>query len=181
MFVAQQKRQENISEYILYMFQIEDIIRALDGDQQKIKDYVLQHYQGSEEDLTNVQMWYLNMSEEMHDHQLLHHGHLPSIVTLLNELNEIHQKLLKQPIQSIYSSLYYKTLPSIIQLRSLGRNTLDQNEIETCYVGIYGYINLKIQGKEISAETLEAIKQISTFLALLADRYCEIEAGNIKL
>lgn len=180
MFVAQQKRQENISEYILYMFQIEDIIRALNGNDENIKNYVLQNYQNAQESTQAIIEWYLNLKEEMVRNNLMKAGHLPMIQELLIDLNHKHQQLLKMPVQSIYSTLYYKTLPSIIQLRSLSNDT-KQNEIETCFIGVYGYLNLKMQGKEVSAETLESIKQISMFLALLADRYCEIEAGNIKV
>ena len=40
---------------------------------------------------------------------------------------------------------------------------------------------LKIQGKEISPETMEGIKQISSFLALLAEKYREDMNGELKL
>ncbi|MDO4770260.1 DUF4924 family protein [Porphyromonas sp.] len=180
MFVAQKKRKENISEYILYMFQIEDIIRALGGDDKAIEDYVSQNYNKEGEPVQDVIEWYLRLRDEMLRSNTISSGHVPMIQSLLIELNVIHQQLLKMPVQSIYSTLYYKTLPSIIQLRTLSNDT-QQNEIETCFVGVYGYLTLKMKGKDVSEETLSAIKQISTFLALLADRYCEIEAGNIKL
>lgn len=180
MFVAQKKRQENISEYILYMFQVEDIIRALNGDDEAIEKYVLNNYKNAEGPTQIVIDWYITLKNEMVLNNLMTSGHLPTIQNLLFRLNTIHQQLLKMPVQSIYSTVYYKTLPAIIQLRSLSNDT-KQNEIETCFVGIYGYLSLKMQGKEVSAETLESIKQISTFLAILADRFCEIEAGNIKV
>lgn len=180
MFVAQQKREENISEYILYMFQIEDIIRALGGDDKAIEKYVLQNYQNTQISTQTIINWYISLKNEMVNNDLMISGHLPMIQKLLVRLNNIHQQLLKMPVQSIYSTLYYKTLPAIIQLRSLSSET-KQNEIETCFVGIYGYLGLRLQGKEVSVETLDSIKQISTFLAILADRFCEIEAGNINI
>ena len=36
MLVAQQKLQENIAEYILYMYQIEDVVRAYNFDIEEI-------------------------------------------------------------------------------------------------------------------------------------------------
>jgi len=36
-----------------------------------------------------------------------------------------------------------------------------------------------MQGKEVSAETLEAIKQISAFLALLAEKYKDDMEGKL--
>ena len=40
---------------------------------------------------------------------------------------------------------------------------------------------LRIQGKEISAETLDGIKQISSFLALLAEKYRADMNGELEL
>ena len=44
MIVAEQKRKENVAEYILYMWQIEDTIRALDFDLTRITEYVHEGY-----------------------------------------------------------------------------------------------------------------------------------------
>ena len=41
MIIASQKRKENIAEYLLYMWQIEDIIRANKLDIDKIKESVI--------------------------------------------------------------------------------------------------------------------------------------------
>jgi len=38
MLIAQQKLKENIAEYILYMYQIEDVIRAYKFDLERIMD-----------------------------------------------------------------------------------------------------------------------------------------------
>ena len=55
----------------------------------------------------------------------------------------------------------------------------DIPEIETCFTAVYGYLVLRMQGKEVSAETLEAIKQISAFLALLAEKYKDDMEGKL--
>ena len=43
MFTAEQLRKQNIAEYLLYMWQIEDLIRANDCDIEKIKANVIQN------------------------------------------------------------------------------------------------------------------------------------------
>ena len=48
MYIASQKRKENIAEYLLYMWQIEDLIRANGLDLDKIKSNVIDKYQLSE-------------------------------------------------------------------------------------------------------------------------------------
>lgn len=41
MYIASAKRKENVAEYLLYMWQIEDIIRAYGLDIEKIKEAVI--------------------------------------------------------------------------------------------------------------------------------------------
>ena len=59
--------------------------------------------------------------------------------------------------------------------------TDQMGEVETCFVGIYGYLTLKARGEAVTEATTEAIKQFSTFLAMLADRFREVEEGNLQL
>ena len=40
---------------------------------------------------------------------------------------------------------------------------------------------LRMQGKEITPETMEGLKQISSFLALLADKYRADMNGELEL
>ena len=44
MIIASQKRKENIAEYLIYMWQIEDIIRANNLDIERIKENVIDRF-----------------------------------------------------------------------------------------------------------------------------------------
>lgn len=44
MIIAQQKRKENIAEYLLYMWQVEDLIRAYNFDIDKIEANIISGY-----------------------------------------------------------------------------------------------------------------------------------------
>jgi len=50
MFIAQKLKQTNIAEYLIYMWQIEDIIRAAGCDIDKLKSSFISQYQIDEED-----------------------------------------------------------------------------------------------------------------------------------
>ncbi len=180
MIIAKEKRKQNIAEYILYMWQVEDIIRALNGATNNIKNYVQQQYNVDEQTKAQICNWYITLSHEMQAEGIMQAGHLNRIRELLLCLKNFHQKVLQQPSQALYNSVYHQTLPTIIQLRSKSGDTV-KDEIETCFTGIYGYLTLKLQGKEVSSETEKAIKQISTFLAMLADRFREYEEGRLSL
>ncbi|MBQ1485634.1 MAG: DUF4924 family protein, partial [Muribaculaceae bacterium] len=44
MIIAKQKRQENIAEYLLYLWQVEDLLRACNLDIDKVEKAVIGRY-----------------------------------------------------------------------------------------------------------------------------------------
>ena len=44
MIIAQQKRKENIAEYLLYMWQVEDLLRACDLDDDRIDQLLVSRF-----------------------------------------------------------------------------------------------------------------------------------------
>ena len=107
-------------------------------------------------------------------------GHIQLNKNVIITLTDLHLRLLKSPKEMIYGAAYYKTLPYIVQLRAKSGGN-DIPELETCFTAVYGYLMLRMQGKEISAETLDGIKQISSFLALLAEKYRADMNGELEL
>lgn len=49
MLIAQQKRKENLAEYILYLYQVEDLIRAFHLDMNLIDKNLVSRYQVNDE------------------------------------------------------------------------------------------------------------------------------------
>lgn len=172
MIVAQQKKKENIVEYLLYMWQVEDLIRANDCDIDKIRHTLIDQYDRPEEVKEQIVRWYMELIDMMRGEGVTEHGHIRLNKNVIISLTDLHLSLLNDPRESTYSALYYKTLPSIVHLRSKSGGT-EMPEIETCFTALYGYLLLKIQGKPVSPETQEAIKQINTLLSFLAAKYKE--------
>ena len=77
-----------------------------------------------------------------------------------------------------YNAEYYKVLPFIVELRSKGSK--DISEIETCLNALYGVMLLRLQHKEVSASTENAVKEITTFLGMLSDYYKKDKEEGIK-
>lgn len=180
MIVARQKRKENIAEYLLYMWQVEDLIRANQFDMASIKRTVVDHYDQPEEVKEEISRWYEELIEMMRSEGVMEKGHIQLNKNVIITLSDLHLRLLKSPKEMIYGAAYYKTLPYIVQLRAKsGGEQLP--ELETCFSAVYGYLIMRMQGKQVSAETLEGIKQISSFLALLAGKYREDMDGGLKL
>lgn len=170
MFIAQQKKQENIAEYLLYMWQLEDILRVCELDIDKVKQLLIDPLNVSAEEKQNAVAWYENLIEMMKLEGIRHEGHLQINKNLLVDLTDVHLRLLKNPSASFYIAAYYKTLPYIVELRAKSQQK-DLSEIETCFVALYGYLLLKMQRKEISRETQQAVDQITQLLAMLSEKY----------
>ena len=135
MIVARQKRKENIAEYLLYMWQVEDLIRANNFDMDAIRRTVVDRYDQPAE-----------VREE-----------IARCKNVIITLTDLHLRLLKSPKEMVYGAAYYKTLPYIVQLRAKSGGE-DLPELETCFNAVYGYLLLRMQGKAISAETTKSAR-----------------------
>ena len=166
MIIAQQKRKENICEYLLYMWQVEDLIRANHFDMEQIWQHVVSRYQQPDEVKEKIAVWYEELIDMMRSEGVLESGHIQLNKNVIISLTDLHLRLLKSPKEMVYGATYYRTLPYIVQLRAKSGGA-EVPEIETCFTALYGYLMLRMQGKEVSSETMEAIRQISSFLAML--------------
>jgi len=180
MLIARQKRQENIAEYLLYMWQIEDIIRAKKLDINLIKEDIIDKFDQPEGIRQEMLEWYQELIDMMRLEGVVDSGHLQINKNVIIELTDLHLRLLKTTQESEYIASYYKTLPFIVELRAKSE---DKNvpEIETCFSALYGFLLLRIQHIEISGETQAAISQISSFLRLLALKYYLEKEGKLEL
>lgn len=180
MIIAQQKRKENICEYLLYMWQVEDLIRANHFDMEQIRQHVVSRYQQPDEVKEKIAVWYEELIDMMRSEGVMESGHIQLNKNVIISLTDLHLRLLKSPKEMVYGATYYKTLPYIVQLRAKSGGT-EVPEIETCFTALYGYLMLRMQGKEVSSETMEAIRQISSFLAMLAEKYRIDMSGELEL
>ncbi len=167
MIVASKKRKENIAEYILYMWQIEDIIRANKLDIELIRKNVIDKFNVSDDERRQLVEWYESLIDMMRREGVTEKGHLQINKNILNQLVQLHQALLADPYFPEYTAEFYRTLPFIVELRGkAGEN--QTGEIETCFTALYGMLLMRLQQKNPSEATLKAMQQISRFVALLA-------------
>lgn len=171
MITASAKKRENIAEYLLYMWQIEDLIRAYGLDIDRIQHEIIDRYEGlTDTQRRDMRDWYESLIDMMRREGVAEKGHLQLNRNTLADLERLHRQLLADPKFSAYSNQYYATLPLIVELRSkAGDNKKD--EIETLFEAMYGLLMLRIQHKPVSDDTIAASRQISKFLALLASYY----------
>ena len=178
MFIAKELRKKSIAEYLLYMWQIEDIIRAMGCSLPLIrKAYINKFTDYTDEQKEDEIDWFGNLVRMMNEEGKRDQGHLNINDIIVRDLVDLHQRLLQSNRFPIYNAEYYKVLPFIVELRGKGDKNI--SEIETCLDALYGIMMLRMQKKEISPETEHAIKEISTFIGMLSDYYLKNEAEGL--
>lgn len=178
MFIAQELRKKSIAEYLLYMWQVEDIIRAYDCQLSRIKREYISRFGYTDEQKEELTDWYGNLVTMMNQEGKRHGGHLQINMIIVQDMNELHNQLLQSSRFPFYNAEYYKVLPFIVELRNKGEKNV--NEIETCLNALYGTMMLRLQNKKISPDTEHAIKEISTFIGMLSDYYIKDKNEGLK-
>lgn len=178
MIIAQKLRKENIAEYILYMWQVEDIIRAYQCDLSTIRREYIARFDLDDEQREDMIDWYGNLIRMIREEGLTQGGHIQINKIVVQQMNELHMQLMQSPKFPFYNAEYYKVLPFIVELRSKGSKEL--NEIETCLNALYGVMMLRLQQKEVSPSTENAVKEMTTFLGMLSDYYKKDKEEGLK-
>lgn len=170
MFISQQLRKKSIAEYVLYMWQVEDLIRAYGCSLSRIKnEYVSQFSDYTDEQRSELVDWYGDLIRMINQEGKREKGHLQINQIVVQDVSDLHAQLLQSSKFPFYNAEYYKVLPFIVELRNKGSK--DVGEIETCLNALYGTMMLRLQKKPISPETAHAVKEITTFIGMLSDYY----------
>ena len=144
MFISKQLKENNIAEYLIYMWQVEDMIRANGCDMEKIKKNIVDSYPLTEEQKVELTQWYIDLIEMMRRENVMEKGHLQINKNIITWLTDLHLQLLRSSKFPYYSAAYYKALPYIVELRAKGANK-EEPELETCFEALYGILLLKLQ------------------------------------
>lgn len=170
MFIAKELRQKSIAEYILYMWQVEDIIRAYGCSLTRIRREYIDKFDYTDEQKDEETDWFGDLVRMMNSEGVRDKGHLQINKIQVQALQELHSALLSSPKFPFYNAEYYRVLPYIVELRNKGANK-EESEIETCLNALYGTMMLRLQNKEITQDTQHAIKEITTLVGMLSDYY----------
>lgn len=180
MLISKQKRKENIAEYLLYMWQIEDMIRALEFDINKIKVAIIEKYDQPEEVKNEMVDWYENLIEMMKIEHVKESGHLQINKNIVIDLTDLHLRLLKETKEVAYQTAFYQALPEISAFRNKN-NDQDTPDIEICFTILYGILILNLKGQELTDDTKAAMAPITKYISVLAKKFKLYESGDLEL
>lgn len=198
MLIAKELRKKSIAEYLLYMWQIEDIIRAYQCSLTKIRREYIDNFDYTDVQKDEEEDWFGDLIRMMNQEGCRESGHLQINKVVMQSLNELHAQLLASSKFPFYSAEYYRVLPFIVELRGKTKQVADRmarknepnlkeiaanlghSEIETCFDLLYGVMMLRLQKKEISHETEVALKEITTLIGMLSDYYLKDKTEGLQ-
>ena len=180
MFVAFQKKKENICEYLLYMFQIEDIIRACKLDRPTIEKLLLPKYPSEPAVQAEVRQWYFGLTDQMEEERIQQSGHLISLTNKINEVFDFHLYLLNTPKEVAYQMQFAKVEPVLAELRQK-QNATQLNDLQLALNAVYGFTILRLKGSQVSKATAAAISSLVVWFNALSAKFKEYETGEMKL
>ena len=144
-------KRDNIAEYILYLWQIEDYLRAFPQNADATPEL---H----------------DLHEMMHREGILEGGHLQLANNALGELVELHKQILNE--DAMYRAAIMRLQPSLNLLKAkTDRPTM--SDIEACLTLLYQIMMLRLQKKEISPETADVQQRATQLLQFLSKTYYE--------
>lgn len=175
MLIAREKKKSNIAEYILYMWQVEDMLRALGLDMEQVDKHIVAGYQTDEQTAREIHDWYDNIIEIMKKEKVETQGHIQPLKNTMNELTELHFYLLHQAHDRRYHQLVTMAAGNLIEFRRRAGVEDTVSDVELAMNGLYGNLLLRLQKKEVNPETAAAMESFSKMVAYLAARYKQME------
>lgn len=151
-------KRDNIAEYILHLWQMEDVVRAFGNDEAMQQNQFL-----------------VDLQQMMRQEGVMEKGHVQLAENALAELEELHCELLDT--EATYRAALMQLQPQLNILKSKSDNPV-QSDLRMMFVFLYNFMLLHLQKKEISTETGFLQQQISRLLAYLSKVYKESRDDN---
>lgn len=178
MLIAQKKKEENIIEYLLYMFQIEDLIRAHHLDVDLLFERIIEPQIHDDNLAEQYKNWYAGLIRSMKSQKKETEGHLHEIHEVQMELFYLHNTLINLAKDEKYIEIYVKAQPFLKEFRQKAITQL--NDVDMAVQALYMKLLLKLKGKEIHAETEQAFDAMREMLVHLAKAYHRMKKGDLE-
>ncbi len=181
MDIAQAKRRENIAEYILYLWQLEDLLRALQFSPEAVYSQLIAPRKDVEEGQRPVLlMWYMDIANLLREEGKEEKGHLEHTLHLIRDLHDLHLQLMKLPSGAHYRQTYARLEPHLARLHEVVGNP-GINDTELSFRALYAAMLYRIKGEGGKSAVADTLEFVSPVIAELAAMHGKVERGEIDL
>lgn len=176
MTIAERKYAENIAEYVIYMWQMQDLLRAVNMDVESL-DGFLRSFLPTEEKIQEEKTWFEGLAKSMKRSGAEEKGNVEEVQEVISELNLLHTTLntLLRDEEYIAANERAKDNLDAYRERTNGKAL---SEVEAYLTALYGLMILRLRKQEISEETKDAMKTFSDVMVLLALQYNKMKKGE---
>ncbi|MFR9620727.1 MAG: DUF4924 family protein [Rikenellaceae bacterium] len=184
MDIARGLRHSNIAEYVLYIWQLEDLFRGLQFSPEAIySQFVASRHDLSPEDQMTVHGWYVELTELLLSEGKRERGHLEHTHHIIADLGNLHLQLLKLPIGARYRTLWSSFEEVLPDLRAVAGAQLNESlsDIELCFRALYGAMLYRLRGSDGRGAIEDTLAFVSPLIAELANVYHQVERGETDL
>lgn len=182
MYIARAKRRENIAEYILYLWQLEDLLRALQFSPEAIwSQLVAGQAVGDSDKQNDLLMWYVDFGALLREEGKAQSGHLEHTQHIISDLQNLADDLTKAPAGKHFRELYARLQPELPRLRELtGKN--DISDIELSFRALYAAMLYRIKGDKTKESSIsDVIELVSPLIGELSRIYHLAEVGELDI
>ena len=181
MDIALSKRKENIAEYILYLWQLEDRLRALQFSPEAVySSLIAPRKELDEQQKSAFLIWYMDIANLLRQEGKEEKGHLEHTLHLIRDLHDLHLQLLKLPVGEHYRATFARLEPELPRLRAIIGNP-GMNDTELCFRALYAAMLYRIKGDGGRSAVTDTIEYISPVVAELAALHGKVERGEVDL
>ena len=181
MDIAQAKRKENIAEYILYLWQLEDLLRALQFSPEAIYSQLVAPREVADEQKHIYLLWYMDIVNLLRKEGKEQSGHLEHTSHLIGDVHNLHLQLMQNPVGEHYRKTFARLAPQLPQLRAMISRD-DVSDTELAFRALYAAMLYRIKGDKKRAEAIsDTIELVSPVVAELAAMYGKVERGEVDL
>lgn len=143
-------KKDNLAEYILHLWMMEDVVRAFYSDE-----------------VLGENAFLSDLRAMMREEGVMEGGHTQIAKIALMEAEEMHAKLQEE---ATYRAALMSMQPSLVVLKSKTPNP-EVSDIEMMFDFLYNMILLRMQKKEISLETQLMHQQVTLMMIYLSHAY----------
>ena len=102
-------------------------------------------------------------------------GHIQVLKNDVNELTELHFFLLHETRDMRYQQIVAQAAANLVEFREKSGVDESVGDVELALNALYGILMLRLEKKEISVQTEQAVRTFSNMIAYLAARYNKME------